>query len=139
MKLVTTSEPLTNIASAKETPKSLRRRHLRYPLAAEVRYQWSARNLVMGEGEGRSRDISEAGAFVVTNALPPVGASIDLAIQLPAWQVGAAALRMEMTGEVIRVDVPPGQERKWGFAISSLKTLLKRKIAEGELQAERKQ
>jgi hypothetical protein len=93
----------------------------------------------MGEGEGRSRDISEAGAFVLTNALPPVGASIDLAIQLPAWQVGAAALRMEMTGEVIRVDVPPGQERKWGFAISSLKTLLKRKMAESELQAERKQ
>jgi hypothetical protein len=46
---------------------------------------------------------------------------------------------MEMTGEVIRVDVPPGQERKWGFAISSAKTLLKRKMAESEMQAERKQ
>ncbi len=45
---------------------------------------------MMGEGEGRSRDISEAGTFVLTNALPPVGASIDVAIQLPAWQVGAA-------------------------------------------------
>ena len=117
----------------------MRRRHLRYPLAADVKYQWSARNLMMGEGEGRSRDISEAGAFVLTNALPPVGASIDVAIQLPAWQVGAAALRMEMTGEVIRVDVPPGQERKWGFAISSVKTLLKRKMAESEMQAEREQ
>jgi hypothetical protein len=139
MKLVTTSEPLTNIASAKEASRSLRRRHLRYPLAAQVKYQWSARNLLMGEGEGSSRDISEAGTFVLTNALPPVGASIDVAIQLPAWQMGAAALRMEMTGEVVRVDVPPGQERKWGFAISAAKTLLKRKPAESELQAERKQ
>jgi len=94
---------------------------------------------MMGEGEGRSRDISEAGTFVLTNALPPVGASIDVAIQLPAWQVGAAALRMEMTGEVIRVDVPPGQERKWGFAISSVKTLLKRRMAENEMQAEKEQ
>jgi hypothetical protein len=139
MKLVTTSEPLTNIAPAKVGCRSLRRRHLRYPLAADVKYQWSARNLMMGEGEGRSRDISEAGTFVLTNALPPVGASIDVAIQLPAWQAGAAALCMEMTGEVIRVDVPPGQERKWGFAISSAKTLLKRKMAESEMQAEREQ
>jgi hypothetical protein len=139
MKLVTTSEPLTNSAPAKVGCRSLRRRHLRYPLAAGVKYQWSARNLMMGEGEGRSRDISEAGTFVLTNALPPVGASIDVAIQLPAWQVGAAALCMEMTGEVIRVDVPPGQERKWGFAISSAKTLLKRKMAESEMQAEREQ
>jgi hypothetical protein len=46
---------------------------------------------------------------------------------------------MEMTGEVIRVDVPPGQERKWGFAISSAKTLLKRKMPESEMQAERDQ
>jgi len=139
MKLVTTSEPLTNIAPAKVESRSLRRRHLRYPLAAVVKYQWSARNLMMGEGEGRSRDISEAGTFVLTNALPPVGASIDVAIQLPAWQVGAAALRMEMTGEVVRVDVPPGQERKWGFAISSAKTLLKRKMAESEMRTEREQ
>ena len=140
MKLVTTSESVINVASAKESSsRSLRRRHLRYPLAAEVKYQWSARNVTIGEGEGRSRDISEGGTFVLTNAPPPVGASIDLAIQLPAWQVGAAALRMEMTGEVIRVDVPPNQEQKWGFAISSMKTLLKRRMDDTELYAERKQ
>src|SRR5260370_2483035 len=98
MKLVTTSEPLTNMAPAKVGCRSLRRRHLRYPLAAAVKYQWSARNLMMGEGEGRSRDISEAGTFVLTNALPPVGASIDVASQLPPCQVRAAALRIEMAG-----------------------------------------
>jgi PilZ domain len=93
---------------------------------------------MLGHGEGHSRDVSEGGTFVLADALPPVGASIDLTIQLPAWQVGAAALRMEMTGEVIRVDVPPGHERKWGFAISSKKTSLTR-FEESELHAERRQ
>ena len=48
-------------------------------------------------------------------------------------------MQMEMTGEVIRVDVPPNQEQKWGFAISSMKTLLKRRMDDTELYAERKQ
>jgi hypothetical protein len=137
---VLTSEAPSSVAARKATSCSAlrRRRHLRYPLAAAVKYHWSTQRLVLGQGEGRSRDLSEGGTFVVADALPPVGASIDLTIQLPAWQVGAAALRMEMTGEVIRVDVPPGNQHKWGFAISSKKTLLKR-IDGNETRAERKQ
>jgi hypothetical protein len=139
MKLLSTSEPPASVATARSAANSLRRRrHLRYPVEAEVKYQWSTQSSTLGEGDGRSRDISQAGAFVLTNALPPVGASIDLTIQLPAWQVGAAALRMEMTGEVVRVDVPPGHEQKWGFAVCSLKTLLRR-LEDGELCAARKQ
>jgi len=45
---------------------------------------------------------------------------------------------MEMTGEVVRVDVAPGHEQEWGFAVNSLKTLLKR-LNDGELCAARKQ
>jgi len=45
---------------------------------------------------------------------------------------------MEMTGEVVRVDVPPGNEQKWGFAVCALKTLLRR-LEDGELCAARKQ
>jgi len=140
MKLLSTSEPSTSVATARSAGSSSlrRRRHLRYPVEAEVKYQWSTHSSTLGEGDGRSRDISQGGAFVLTNALPPVGASIDLTIQLPAWQVGAAALRMEMTGEVVRVDVPPGNEHKWGFAVCSLKTLLRR-LEDGELCAARKQ
>ena len=140
MKLLSTSEPSAGVATARSPASSSlhRRRHLRYPVEAEVKYQWSTQSSTLGEGDGRSRDISQGGAFVLTNALPPVGASIDLTIQLPAWQVGAAALRMEMTGEVVRVDVPPGNEQKWGFAVCSLKTLLRR-LEDGELCAARKQ
>jgi hypothetical protein len=140
MKLLSTSEAPASVATARSAASSSlrRRRHLRYPVEAEVKYQWSTQSSTLGEGDGRSRDISQGGAFVLTNALPPVGASIDLTIQLPAWQVGAAALRMEMTGEVVRVDVPPGHEQKWGFAVCSLKTLLRR-LEDGELCAARKQ
>src|SRR6266581_8638153 len=93
MKLLSTSEPPASVATAKSAPSSAlrRRRHLRYPVEAEVKYQWSTQSSTLGEGDGRSRDISQGGAFVLTNALPPVSASIDLTIQLPAWQVGAAA------------------------------------------------
>jgi hypothetical protein len=139
MKLATTTEP-PSVATTRSAPGNSfrRRRHLRYPLAAAVKYRWSTPKLMLGQGEGHSRDVSEGGTFVLADALPPVGASIDVTIQLPAWQVGAAALRMEMTGEVIRVDVPPGHEQKWGFAISSKKTLLKR-LEENEFRVERKQ
>jgi PilZ domain len=140
MKLVTASESGTSAATANTT--SVRalghRRHIRYPLEAELNYQWSTRGSVSGNGVGRSRNISEGGTFVIANVLPPLGASIALTIHLPAWQAGAAALRMEMTGEVVRVDVPPGREQIWGFAICSLRTLLRR-LADGELCAAGKQ
>jgi hypothetical protein len=127
MKLVSMSEAQGGIAAVKQARgPALRRRHLRYPLAAEVKYQWSIRNVMRGEGQGQSRDVSESGAFVLSRAIPPVGAAISLEIQLPAWQLGATALRMEMTGEVVRVDVPPGRENGWGFAIASAKTILRR-------------
>jgi hypothetical protein len=128
MKLAGIAESQNNVAAVKaNSPQALRRRkHLRYPLAADAKYQWTIRNFTRGKGEGKSRDVSEGGAFVLTESLPPVGALINVSIQLPAWQIGATSLRMEMTGEVIRVEVPPGREMRWGFAIASAKTQLHR-------------
>jgi hypothetical protein len=138
MKVLSTSERPASVASAKSESSLRRRRDLRYPVAAEVTFRWSTRSSMLGEGNGQSRDVSQGGAFILARSLPPVGSAIDLTVQLPAWQVGAASLRMEMTGEVVRVELPPGHEGNWGFAVCSLKTVLRR-LNDGELCAARTQ
>src|SRR5271170_6538485 len=83
------------------------RNGMRYPIQVPVRFSWSVRNGAMlarygamRQGKGRSRDISEGGAFVFARNLPPVGASISLSIQF--LSAGSRFLRMEVTGEVVR-------------------------------------
>jgi len=97
---------------------------MRYPIQVPVRFSWSVRNGAMlarygamRQGKGRSRDISEGGAFVFARNLPPVGASISLSIQFRS--AGSRFLRMEVTGEVVRVELPLERKLHWGFAVAS--------------------
>jgi PilZ domain len=91
---------------------------MRYPIPASVTFNWLARNGMQRQGKGRSRNISEGGAFVFTRKLPPVGASIILSIQFPKTTAGGQVLTMEMTGEVVRVELPLERKSNWGFAVA---------------------
>jgi hypothetical protein len=90
---------------------------IRFPIAAPVTFNWLARNGTQHQGTGRSRNVSEGGAFVVTRKLPPIGACIDLSIQFPYTALNGRILRMEMTGEVVRLELPLDHKSKWGFAV----------------------
>lgn len=101
-----------------------RRRHIRYPIRIPVSVQWLAPRGQKGSGKARTKDISEGGAFVFSRTLPPLGAIVELKVHLPPKQAGAASSRLEMQGEVLRVDTPSGRESLWGFAIYATKTAI---------------
>jgi PilZ domain len=109
---------------AVDRPFYQRRRHIRYPIRVSVSVQWLARGGRSGCLKGKTKDISEGGAFVLSRALPPLGAVVELTIQLPVKQARAASSRLEMQGEVYRVETPNGREPEWGFAINATKTVM---------------
>jgi hypothetical protein len=94
------------------------RAQMRYPIPAPVTFHWLARDGMQRQGKGRSGNISEGGAFIFTLKLPPVGASISLAIQFPNTDARGRVLRIEMTGEVVRVELPLERKSNWGFAVA---------------------
>ena len=69
------------------------------------------------QGEGRSRDVSEHGAFVFAPICPPVGASVVLTIALEGVPDGIGPLPVEIEGRVLRIEQSPTGEGMGGFAI----------------------
>jgi PilZ domain-containing protein len=107
------------------------RRQIRYPLRAPVTFTWIDRDGVTHEGKGNSRDISEGGAYIVTRSSPPIGADVLLEIRFPYLPELDRFHRIEMDGQVVRVDLLLGNRAGWGFAISSRRTVLQ-EVKDGE-------
>src|SRR5580704_19186143 len=100
------------------------RRQIRYPLRAPVTFHWIGRDGAAHEGKGNSRDISEGGAYIVTRSSPPMGAGVMLEIRFPYLPELDRFHRIEMDGQVVRVDLLLDNRAGWGFAISSKRTIL---------------
>lgn len=65
--------------------------------------------------------------------ISPVGASISLSVQFPTAATGGRLLRMEMSGEVVRVELPLGRKASWGFAVACKRRALNQDRDWGEL------
>jgi PilZ domain len=102
-----------------------RRRHIRYPLRVPVEFQMMSQGQQREAVKARSRDISEAGVFVLCKTLPVLGGNMELIMRLPVGQGGTAPLVLEMTGEVIRLETPSGRENQWGFAVCARRTIFR--------------
>lgn len=72
---------------------------------------------VVLRGEGRTRDISEAGAFILSSKCPPTGAKIGFRIFLPDLPGAEHRTRLEGDGQVLRVEQVPERKGCSGFAI----------------------
>jgi hypothetical protein len=79
---------------------------LRFLLQTAVTFWWTTGNGEPRQGEGRSRDVSEHGAFVFASSscCPPVGASLRLKIDLDGIPDEIGRLPVEVAGEVLRVE-----------------------------------
>ena len=93
------------------------RNRVRYRLSADAAFTWEGAKRVRLLGEGVTRDISLAGAFIFTRTCPPVGAALELDIFLsPAPGSGGRTVRIKTEATVIRVEHSAVAE---GFAVVS--------------------
>jgi len=101
------------------------RKGIRYPLQGPAIFDWKDATGIHHKGEGRSRDISEGGAFVLAGACPLLKARVNLVILLPPFPETIRALRMEVEAQVIRVEQAFRDEKSWGFAVASKDAILR--------------
>jgi hypothetical protein len=111
---------------------SSRRKQIRYPLKASVLYRWIDQAGLRREANGRTRDLSEAGAYVFSRQCPNEGDLVDLKFRL-------AALRQphipgnedfDMNGRVVRVDRSARAGVYAGFAVKSRENVATRESSD---------
>lgn len=95
----------------------LARTTIRYPLEAAIVFWWKDENGILKQEQGRGRDASDRGAFIVSAACPPLGAAIGLTIFMEGLPDEAAALRIEVEGRVLRVERSEARAGNSGFAV----------------------
>ena len=90
---------------------------MRYRVTASAVFAWESAHHHRLVGEGVTRDVSVDGAFIFTRSCPPVGATLDLQIELsPASETRATRVHIRTVARVIRVEHGPSGE---GFAATS--------------------
>jgi len=83
-----------------------RRNHERFELEASAEFSWRDAGGVRWRGRGTTRDLSEAGLFVVTSDAPPSGTPVRLEVH--ASSKSGPGLLVQTKGKVVRVE-PAGQ------------------------------
>jgi hypothetical protein len=78
---------------------------------------WWLDSGVAKRSEGRTRDISEKGAFVLASTCPPQGIQIGFKVFLPALSGFELWTKVEADGHVLRVERAQGHEESEGFAV----------------------
>lgn len=96
----------------------------RFPVDAPIVFWW-VDNGVVRRCEGRTRDISEAGAFVYATTCPVPGSEIGFKIFLPIVPGFEHKTRVEADGKVLRVEQAQVRRGCTGFAILTRHTLLR--------------
>ena len=100
-----------------------RRKAIRFPLEAPISFWWMDSGVVK-RSEGKTRDVSERGAFVLATTCPPRGIQIGFKLSLPALPGFEHKTRVEADGQVIRVKQLRGRKECEGFAILTQHVIL---------------
>lgn len=97
------------------------RKATRYRLSAPALFMWAPHDGEPQSGQGVTRDINTFGVYVLTNALPPAGALVQIEIVLPKLADTGPGMHLTGEGVVLRVD-PRGTRAngntECGFAAS---------------------
>jgi hypothetical protein len=80
------------------------RNRVRYRLSADAVFAWDGPSQNRLQGEGVTRDISVAGAFILTRTCPPVGATVELEIFLSSTPTKNRRVQIKTVARVIRVE-----------------------------------
>ena len=71
-----------------------------------VEFSWREAGGILRKGKGRSRDVSDVGAFVLASACPPVGAVVNYKLYLSGDPGTKLARVEERVAKVVRVERP---------------------------------
>ena len=93
------------------------RKTKRYPVSAPTLFMWAPANGKPQSAQGVTRDIHTFGVYVKTNAVPPLGALVQMEIVLPKLGDDSPGMRLQGEGIVLRCDY--GEATKSGFAASA--------------------
>jgi hypothetical protein len=93
------------------------RRATRYRLSAPVLFMWASQDGRPKSGQGVTRDINTIGVFIGTDALPPVGARVQIEIVLPKLADSSPGMHLLGEGKVLRCAYGDATQR--GFAASA--------------------
>jgi hypothetical protein len=94
------------------------RRSIRYRLSAPALFMWAPKDGKPRSGKGVTRDINTLGVYVQTDALPPVGARVQMEIVLPKLADSSPGMHLQGEGIVLRCE--NGEATIRGFAASAL-------------------
>jgi hypothetical protein len=114
------------------TTMSSRRKQIRYPLKAPVFYRWIDQAGLQRQAKGRTRDLSEAGAYVFSHHCPKEGDFIELTFRLVALRQQQAPGNedFDMNGRVMRVDRSGRTGAHGGFAVKSRENVAARESSD---------
>jgi hypothetical protein len=93
-----------------------RRKGIRYRMNASVMFRWSGPENGHYQGEGFTRDMSVAGAFILTATCPPPNAVVQMEVLLPLSDGGSKAL-MKADMMVLRVEHDISGSNRSGFSV----------------------
>jgi hypothetical protein len=114
-----TEEPIIRSSGSPSRTGVELRRAIRYPLQLPASFSWEDEKGIVRQGGGRTRNISEKGAFVDATVCPPINSSVELHFSLPALSDSSRGMHVQHTGETIRLEATEQGEQSRGFAISS--------------------
>ena len=95
-----------------------RRKGIRYRLNAPAVFRWSGPESGHHQAEGVTRDMSVAGAFVITSTCPPPNSMIQMEVVFPISD-GAPKPLMKANMMVLRVESDIAGKKRSGFSAVS--------------------
>ena len=99
----------------------------RYDIALRARFTWQSPDGGQEEGCGTTENISSRGVWLSTSTPPPVGAAIEVLIDVPPLKCGTRLkCRLRGAGKVLRVSSEDCFAADVGFQLERLGALSKR-------------
>jgi hypothetical protein len=92
-----------------------RRKSIRYRVGASALFYWNSGRGDRFRGGGITRDISAAGAYIMSATCPPTDLPIDLEIILPSGLTWTPRIKAKM--RVLRVEHAVGGRARNGFSV----------------------
>ena len=92
-----------------------RRKDIRYRMGASAIFHWEGPGKKHLQGEGITRDISVAGAFVLTPTCPPANIVVKVEVLL-SHSEGSPSVLMAADMKVLRVEQGIAQDEQSGFS-----------------------